>query len=126
APAEADDDEVQPEPADAARDEEDATAEPVVETLLALGNLDVEDPDEALDLTDLDPELVDIFVEEGGDLLDHSDGLLAQLRESPSEREPLVGLQRDLHTLKGGARMAGIMAVGELGHVMESLLEAVV
>ncbi|ALN82187.1 response regulator [Lysobacter antibioticus] len=84
------------------------------------------DPEEALDVSELDPELVDIFVEEGGDLLDHSDGLLAQLRETPSEREPLVGLQRDLHTLKGGARMAGIMAVGELGHVMESLLEAVV
>src|SRR3546814_5281852 len=55
-----------------------------------------------------------------------SDGLLAQLRESPTEREALVGLQRDLHTIKGGARMAGIMAVGELGHAMESLLEAVV
>jgi chemosensory pili system protein ChpA (sensor histidine kinase/response regulator) len=85
-----------------------------------------EDPDEALDLGDLDPELVDIFTEESGDLLDHSDGLLAQLRENPHERELLVGLQRDLHTLKGGARMAGIMAVGELGHSMESLLEAVV
>ena len=84
------------------------------------------DPETTLDLSELDPELVDIFVEEGGDLLDHSDGLLAQLREAPNEREPLVGLQRDLHTLKGGARMAGIMAVGELGHVMESLLEAVV
>ncbi|QQP98375.1 Hpt domain-containing protein [Lysobacter enzymogenes] len=84
------------------------------------------DPEETLDLSELDPELVDIFVEEGGDLLDHSDGLLAQLRETPGERELLVGLQRDLHTLKGGARMAGIMAVGELGHVMESLLEAVV
>ncbi|WP_425606394.1 response regulator [Lysobacter yananisis] len=84
------------------------------------------DPDQALDLSELDPELVDIFVEEGGDLLDHSDGLLAQLRETPGERELLVGLQRDLHTLKGGARMAGIMAVGELGHVMESLLESVV
>ena len=82
--------------------------------------------DEALDLTGLDPELVDIFVEEGGDLLDHSDGLLAQLRETPEDREMIVGLQRDLHTLKGGARMAGIMAVGELGHAMESLLEAVV
>ncbi|GAA4998598.1 response regulator [Pseudoluteimonas lycopersici] len=85
-----------------------------------------EDPDEALDLTDLDPELVDIFTEESGDLLDHSDGLLAQLRENPHERELLVGLQRDLHTLKGGARMAGVMAVGELGHAMESLLEAAV
>ena len=83
------------------------------------------DPDEALDLADLDPELVDIFVEEGVDLLDHSDGLLAQLRDTPGAREPVVGLQRDLHTLKGGARMAGIMAVGELGHAMESLLEAV-
>jgi chemosensory pili system protein ChpA (sensor histidine kinase/response regulator) len=69
---------------------------------------------------------VDIFTEESGDLLDHSDGLLAQLRENPHERELLVGLQRDLHTLKGGARMAGIMAVGELGHAMESLLEAAV
>ncbi|MFS8137310.1 MAG: response regulator, partial [Thermomonas sp.] len=85
-----------------------------------------EDPDEALDMSELDPELVDIFVEEGGDLLDHSDSLLAQLRESPEDREPMVGLQRDLHTLKGGARMAGVMPVGELGHAMETLLEAVV
>src|SRR3546814_9469230 len=84
------------------------------------------EPCAAFDLGDLDPELVDIFVEEAGDLLDHSDGLLAQLRESPTEREALVGLQRDLHTIQGGARMAGIMAVGELGHAMESLLEAVV
>ena len=38
----------------------------------------------------------------------------------------MVGLQRDLHTLKGGARMAGVMPVGELGHAMETLLEAVV
>src|SRR5690606_8167449 len=85
-----------------------------------------DDPDEALDMGGLDAELVDIFVEEGGDLLDHSDGLLAQLREAPEDRETMVGLQRDLHTLKGGARMAGIMPVGELGHAMETLLEAVV
>ncbi|MGO1893357.1 MAG: response regulator, partial [Luteimonas sp.] len=76
-------------------------------------------------LTGLDAELIDIFVEEAGDLLDHSDGLLAQLREQPGDRECVVGLQRDLHTIKGGARMAGLMAIGELGHSMESLLEAV-
>ena len=85
-----------------------------------------EDPDEALDMDGLDVELVDIFVEESGDLLDHSDGLLAQLRDAPEDREAMVGLQRNLHTLKGGARMAGIMPVGELGHSMETLLEAVV
>ncbi len=100
--------------------------EPAVAALIAHALAAADDPDEALDLSELDPELVDIFVEEASDLLDHSDGLLAQLREAPTEREPLVGLQRDLHTIKGGARMAGIMAVGELGHAMESLLEAVV
>ncbi|NOT89006.1 MAG: response regulator [Lysobacter sp.] len=82
------------------------------------------DPDIGLDMSDLDSDLVDIFVEEGHDLLDHSDQMLVRLRERPDEREAIIGLQRDLHTLKGGARMAGIMAIGELGHAMESLLEA--
>ena len=85
--------------------------------------LDAEDPDEALDITDLDTELLDLFLEESNDILDHSDGLLARLREHADDRESIVNLQRDLHTLKGGARMAGIYAVGDLGHAMESLLE---
>ncbi|TDK30119.1 response regulator [Luteimonas terrae] len=84
-----------------------------------------DDPDAPLALDGLDPELIDIFVEEGIDLLDHSDALLAQLRESPDSRDAVAGLQRDLHTLKGGARMAGLMEIGELGHAMETLLEAV-
>ncbi|TKR34289.1 response regulator [Luteimonas gilva] len=109
----------------AAEAEAETEDDGAVATLLAGVMASTEDPDEALDLTDLDPELIDIFVEEGGDILDHADGLLAKLREAPEDREPLVGLQRDLHTLKGGARMAGIMAVGDLGHAMESLLEAV-
>jgi chemosensory pili system protein ChpA (sensor histidine kinase/response regulator) len=87
------------------------------------GGIDV-DPEGPLDLTDIDPELLDIFIEETTDILDHSDGLLTRLREAPSEREPVVSLQRDLHTLKGGARMAGMMSMGELAHAMESVLEA--
>ncbi len=89
-----------------------------------LTSASVVDPDIGLDMSDLDSDLVDIFVEEGHDLLDHSDQLLVRLRDRPDEREVIAGLQRDLHTLKGGARMAGIMAIGELGHAMESLLEA--
>ena len=77
------------------------------------------DPDEPLDLSDIDPELLDIFIEETTDILDHCDGLLTRLRGAPSEREPVVGLQRDLHTLKGGARMSGMMSMGELAHAME-------
>jgi chemosensory pili system protein ChpA (sensor histidine kinase/response regulator) len=109
--------------------EEPADAEPAV-ALAAVASLvplavDPEDPDAALDTSDLDVDLLDIFLEESGDLLDHSDGLLASLRDNTNDRELVVGLQRDLHTLKGGARMAGIFPVGELGHAMESLLEVV-
>lgn len=78
-----------------------------------------------LDFADLDRELVDIFVEEGKDLLDHCDRLIAELRATPQDRDALAGLQRDLHTLKGGARMAGVNPIGDLGHGIESLLEAV-
>ena len=74
---------------------------------------------------EIDLDLVDIFVEEGRDLLDQCDTLLDALRQVPTHNEPLSGLQRSLHTLKGGARMAGINAIGDLGHSIESLLEAV-
>ncbi|WP_049458050.1 Hpt domain-containing protein [Stenotrophomonas maltophilia] len=86
---------------------------------------EVTDSADALDFSVYDRELVDIFVEEGKDLLDHCDGLISELRDAPQDREVLAGLQRDLHTLKGGARMAGINAIGDLGHSIESLLEAV-
>ncbi|MCS4234766.1 Hpt domain-containing protein [Stenotrophomonas sp. BIGb0135] len=84
-----------------------------------------DDGADALDFSVLDQELVDIFVEEGKDLLDHCDGLISELRAAPNDREVIAGLQRDLHTLKGGARMAGINPIGDLGHGIESLLEAV-
>src|SRR5690606_40687583 len=57
--------------------------EPAVAAIVAGALAAIRDPDAAFDLGDLDPELVDIFVEEAGDLLDHSDGLLAQLRDNP-------------------------------------------
>ena len=82
-------------------------------------------PDGALDLPDLDADLLDIFVQEGADILDHADGQIAGLRAAPHQRELVSGLQRDLHTLKGGARMAGLAPIGDLAHAMETLLEAV-
>ncbi|TMN20268.1 Hpt domain-containing protein [Pseudoxanthomonas sp. X-1] len=84
-----------------------------------------DDAAQSLDFSVLDRDLVDIFVEEGNDLLDHSDGLLARLRQAPDDRSLVIGLQRDLHTIKGGARMAGIEPIGDLGHAIESLLEQV-
>ncbi len=81
-------------------------------------------PDGTLELPDLDEDLLEIFVQEGADILDNSDSLMAKLREAPHDRNLVSGLQRDLHTLKGGARMAGLAPIGDLSHAMESLFEA--
>ncbi|MGA9333147.1 MAG: Hpt domain-containing protein [Rudaea sp.] len=98
------------------------------ENVLAMATLppipDDAQPEGALDVPDLDEDLLEIFVQEGADILDNSDSLMAKLRESPHDRDLVSGLQRDLHTLKGGARMAGLAPIGDLSHTMESLFEA--
>ncbi|HET7268710.1 MAG TPA: Hpt domain-containing protein [Oleiagrimonas sp.] len=101
-----------------------ATASAALGTLSPDFHFPVDDqPDGTLDLPDLDAELLEIFVEEANDILDHADNAMAELREQPQAHETLVSLQRDLHTLKGGARMAGLHPIGDLAHGMESLLE---
>ncbi|HET7610874.1 MAG TPA: Hpt domain-containing protein [Rhodanobacteraceae bacterium] len=80
-------------------------------------------PDGPLDIPDLDPELVSLFTEEAGELLDSSDSQVTMLRNTPDDVESVRGLQRNLHTLKGGARVVGIAAIGDLAHAMETLLE---
>ncbi|MCC4598052.1 Hpt domain-containing protein [Xanthomonas campestris pv. phormiicola] len=110
----------------AAASDEPAFAEPTRHDTASAESIDLAAVDLGpLDFADLDRELVDIFVEEGKDLLDHCDRLIAELRAAPQDRDALAGLQRDLHTLKGGARMAGVNPIGDLGHGIESLLEAV-
>lgn len=109
----------------ASQDVEPVASVEAEESAVTSAPADMPEPEEALDLTGLDLDLVEIFIEEGNDLLDHSDDLLARLRETPEDRALVISLQRDLHTLKGGARMAGIHAVGDLGHAIESMLESI-
>ena len=111
--------------APASQDVEPVASVEAEESAVTSAPADMPEPEEALDLTGLDLDLVEIFIEEGNDLLDHSDDLLAKLRETPEDRALVISLQRDLHTLKGGARMAGIHAVGDLGHAIESMLESI-
>ena len=71
---------------------------------------------------DYDPDIAAIFSEEATELLEAADGALGALRAERGSRERMVELQRALHTLKGGARMAGISAMGDLSHEVEWLL----
>lgn len=75
---------------------------------------------------DYDEELLEIFLEEGLEILDESDRVIHDWISEPKENKLVEELQRQLHTLKGGARMAGIAELGDLGHSVESLLTAVV
>jgi len=71
---------------------------------------------------DHDFELLEIFLEEGVENLETSDAALHRWRESPEDTEALAELQRALHTLKGGARMADLPAIGDVAHAVESLI----
>ncbi|AMB84059.1 hybrid sensor histidine kinase/response regulator [Pseudomonas agarici] len=74
----------------------------------------------------LDDEIVTIFLEEAVDILDNAGLALLRWLEEPDNAAPLLSLQRDLHTLKGGARMAEIGPVGDLAHNLENLYEDLV
>ena len=78
------------------------------------------------ELGDLDQELLEIFLEEGAEILDQSDRKMVEWRDQPDDKGVITELQRELHTLKGGARMAGVSPVGDLSHAMESVFEAIV
>ncbi|HSX88319.1 MAG TPA: Hpt domain-containing protein, partial [Pseudomonas sp.] len=70
-----------------------------------------------------DPELVEIFLEEGFDIAESSAAALQRWMEDVDNSLELEALQRDLHTLKGGARMAEIRQIGDLAHELEFLYE---
>ncbi|MDX1460412.1 MAG: Hpt domain-containing protein, partial [Xanthomonadales bacterium] len=72
---------------------------------------------------ELDDEIIQIFIEEASEVLTRADSLLNEWRDSLNNLDIVKNLQREIHTFKGGARMAGLESLGELSHVMESVLE---
>ncbi|EKF72944.1 two-component hybrid chemotactic sensor and regulator [Alcanivorax hongdengensis A-11-3] len=70
-----------------------------------------------------DPELVEIFLEEAEEILESAGNSLDIWMAQPDNLIEVQSLQRDLHTLKGGARMAEVPELGDLGHELETLYE---
>jgi chemosensory pili system protein ChpA (sensor histidine kinase/response regulator) len=73
---------------------------------------------------DIDPQLLPIFLEEAQQLLPLIGSELRDWKAAPGDARVLQSLQRALHTLKGSARMAGAIRLGELTHIMESRIES--
>ena len=103
-------------------------AEPVVEEMAAAAESSpplVEPPVAEAPVVDRDPELVEIFLEEGFDIMDSANAALQRWMTDVDNTLEVEALQRDLHTLKGGARMAEIREIGDLAHELEFLYEGV-
>ncbi|WP_370452119.1 Hpt domain-containing protein [Microbulbifer sp. GL-2] len=74
-------------------------------------------------LADIDPDVVDVFMEEAGELSDELEELIQSWEDAPESRQQAEALKRVLHTFKGGARMAGLMGLGEVAHRFETVIE---
>ena len=99
-----------------------------IEDLKPTGTQDrpANDDEEDLDAVDaVDPELFPIFEEEGDELVTQLASQLRDWARSPDSASAPAACMRTLHTLKGGARLAGAMRLGELAHRLETRIEHV-
>ncbi|QYY30829.1 Hpt domain-containing protein [Cupriavidus pinatubonensis] len=76
------------------------------------------------DAAELDAALVEIFLEEAHGSLPELGRLVRTWEAAPEDARQGGLVLRALHTLKGSARMAGAMALGQAAHEMETLLDA--
>ncbi|WP_346838505.1 Hpt domain-containing protein [Microbulbifer sp. SAOS-129_SWC] len=74
-------------------------------------------------LADIDPDVVEVFMEEAADLVDELEELIQGWEQDPADNQMAEALKRVLHTFKGGARMAGLMGLGEVAHRFETVIE---
>jgi chemosensory pili system protein ChpA (sensor histidine kinase/response regulator) len=83
-----------------------------------LPEVKLEDPDD-----DIDSELLEIFLEEAQEIMEAAGVALQRWQADPENLRDVAELQRELHTLKGGARMAEMADVADLCHELESIYE---
>lgn len=70
-------------------------------------------------------EMRQIFLEEMAELLEDSEQDLLSLEQQADNPEIIHRLFRNLHTLKGGARMSGMEALAHYTHSLETMLDGV-
>ncbi|MDR2880923.1 MAG: response regulator, partial [Azoarcus sp.] len=72
---------------------------------------------------EIDEQLLPIFLEEAGELLNELHATLRAWHHDLGSTEYSMLVKRQLHTLKGSARMAGAMVLGSRVHQLESRVE---
>lgn len=99
-------------------------AQDPAESLIVLDSIDLPDSPaggETLGAT-MVTELVSVFVEECQEILEHCDDAMVRWQKDTANLAPVDEIKRELHTLKGSARMAEVEEIGDLSHALETLL----
>jgi chemosensory pili system protein ChpA (sensor histidine kinase/response regulator) len=121
-------------PAETRKEAEEVSAEEPQEEIAADASEDTAEVEEEIETEEelaeieqepVDTEILSIFLEEATVILERCDSLLNEWRDNLPELSIVQNLQREIHTFKGGARMAGVSALGNLSHGMETLLERI-
>ncbi len=73
---------------------------------------------------EFDEELLPLFIEEAEEYLPQIDENLRAWQQTPGDAQLQQLIMRQFHTVKGSARMAGAMVLGQRVHDMETRVEA--
>ena len=102
--------------------EDDARVDAAIARAMALED-DLADDIDAFDV--VDPDLFQFFEEEAAELFPSLGASLRQWAMQPEDMAARTLVLRALHTLKGSARLAGAMRLGEMAHRFESAVEQI-
>ncbi|MEO6588610.1 MAG: Hpt domain-containing protein [Pyrinomonadaceae bacterium] len=75
------------------------------------------------DSFEIDDEMREVFALEAEELLQKIGANLERLGNAPNDREALMEIRRNAHTLKGSAGILGFKTISELAHHVEDLLD---
>jgi len=105
--------------------EHEAELQRRIDEAIALAVHASDDEDDIDVLDQVDPDLFPIFEEEAIDLLPKLGAALRRWHGRPALDEARNEVLRALHTIKGSARLAGAMRMGEMAHRLESAVERI-
>ncbi|MEZ5429233.1 MAG: response regulator [Pyrinomonadaceae bacterium] len=84
---------------------------------------DVHPEAEAEEEFEIDEEMLEVFGMEAEDLLSNINANLVILENNPNNREALLEIRRNSHTLKGSAGIVGLKQLSKVAHRVEDLLD---
>ena len=92
----------------------------IPETVEEVIQENVAEPEEEFEI---DEEMLEIFASEAEELIRSINTNLKTLENSPNDREALLEIRRNAHTLKGSAGIVGMKKLSQVAHRVEDLLD---